>query len=664
MTLREQCLNLVGIPSFHYDPLFARAVGQAIRQVHPEAIAVELPEPLGGELDWALRCWPTAVGSIARDLIVPWIPGDSMLEACRLGRQLGIPVHLVDLAVVDVAGAEPPRARPVALLPGPEFAPRVGQVFQDAVDAIAEPPSTGDLAREAFMAERLDELMRRHRRVLWVGGMSHWTRLAGRLERRDFSSPQVRRRIPGPCRRVRLEGSALLRLTGRLPFLVARYAERPESYDEASMIRRLARDAARLNRRRRAAEGHMHDGEHRLEPAEPDAAIDIARVLLYARNLAATRALSERPRLADLLTAASATVGKRYAGQVYMLSMKAARPRRTKSAEAVRNVPALTYEIVGSRQGYRCKERWLTVEPFWPPAGSRIEMWVPAPAEVARRQEAPYRHVPRAQKGSRHVWKAYPPDEQAYEAYVAHVLRRASVHALSEPVVEPFLTGLRDGIDVKATLRHWKEGRLYVREDRGERLTVTNGAIDYTSEREDSTVLRGLGRPRGRGGWVDPSLTSVGSASREIRHDVIQDVPCHVTLRHREFSLITLDVPTWLEADDSQSFYGRVIKPLVDLPAERDHLYGWLDLMFAFCRGKPFVYYSRYVPGPRIHEIAARHRVRLLHRPLRLIGSALLRRHQTFRFLSLTRKQWAALEARIEEGRTAWGVGAATGGQA
>jgi AAA domain (dynein-related subfamily) len=111
---------------------------------------------LGGELDWALRCWPTPVGSNARDLIVPWIPGDSILEARRLARQLGIPVHLVDLTVVDVAGAEPPRERPVALLPGPEFAPRVGQAFQDAVDAVAEPPSTGDLAREAFMAERLD----------------------------------------------------------------------------------------------------------------------------------------------------------------------------------------------------------------------------------------------------------------------------------------------------------------------------------------------------------------------------------------------------------------------------------------------------------------------------------------------------------------------------
>ena len=257
-----------------------------------------------------------------------------------------------------------------------------------------------------------------------------------------------------------------------------------------------------------------YDADHGLGPAEP-AAIDIARVLLYARNLAATRTLSERPRLADLLTAASATVGKRYAGQVYLLSMKVARPRRASVAEALRNVPALTYEIVGSRQGYRCKGRWLTVEPVWSPAGPRIEMWVPAPAEVARRQEAPYRHVPRAQKGSRYAWMAYPPDEQAYEAYVAHVLRRASLHALSEPAAEPFLAGLRDGIDVRATLRHWKEGRLYVREDREEWLTVTNGAIDYTSEREDSTVLRGRGRRGGRGGWVDPSLTSVGSASRD-----------------------------------------------------------------------------------------------------------------------------------------------------
>ena len=95
MTLRALCRNLVGIPSFHYDPLFARAVVQAIRQARPEVIALELPEWLGGELDWALGCWPTAVGSITTDLIVPWIPGDSMLEACRLARQLGIPVHLV-----------------------------------------------------------------------------------------------------------------------------------------------------------------------------------------------------------------------------------------------------------------------------------------------------------------------------------------------------------------------------------------------------------------------------------------------------------------------------------------------------------------------------------------------------------------------------------------
>jgi len=67
--------------------------------------------------------------------------------------------------------------------------------------------------------------------------------------------------------------------------------------------------------------------------------------------------------------------------------------------------------------------------------------------------------------------------------------------------------------------------------------------------------------------------------------------------------------------------------------------------MFAFCRGKPFVYYSRYVPSARICQIATQYRVRLLHRPLRLIPSALLRRHRTFQFVAVTRQQRDALEA-------------------
>jgi hypothetical protein len=136
----------------------------------------------------------------------------------------------------------------------------------------------------------------------------------------------------------------------------------------------------------------------------------------------------------------------------------------------------------------------------------------------------------------------------------------------------------------------------------------------------------------------------VGSVSREsIRSEVIQDSPCHVTLRRREFSMITLDAPTSFAADESRSFYARVIEPLVNLAPRRDHLYAWLDVMFRFCAGKAIGYCSRYAPGPRIRAIAERYGARVIHVPLQTIPTRLVEANQRFRFLWLTDKQWSAL---------------------
>lgn len=224
----------------------------------------------------------------------------------------------------------------------------------------------------------------------------------------------------------------------------------------------------------------------------------------------------------------------------------------------------------------------------------------------ARFRGAAYEILPLAEPGEVHAWMGYPPDDERYETFVACLLEHAS---------------LRLGV------------------------TVTNGVIDFTSMSERSAVLRGVAP----GGWIDPSLEHVGSASRETTpHEVLQDLPCHVTLRRREFSMVTLDAPTSFPADESQSFYSRVIEPLVNLPRRDDHIYGWLDLMFRFCVGKPVVYYSQYVPGPRIYAVAGRHAVRVLHLPLRTIPPRLLVRNERFRFLWLTERQWEALVEGVE----------------
>ena len=68
--------------------------------------------------------------------------------------------------------------------------------------------------------------------------------------------------------------------------------------------------------------------------------------------------------------------------------------------------------------------------------------------------------------------------------------------------------------------------------------------------------------------------------------------------------------------------------PLVDLEKGRDDVYGWLELVFPFCEGKPFVYYSQYVPSARIHALARSHKVRLRWCPLSRLSAPLLARHR------------------------------------
>ena len=74
--------------------------------------------------------------------------------------------------------------------------------------------------------------------------------------------------------------------------------------------------------------------------------------------------------------------------------------------------------------------------------------------------------------------------------------------------------------------------------------------------------------------------------------------------------------------------------------SKSDNLYGWLRVVFAYATGKPFVYYSRYVPSARVFQLAREHDVRLVWSPLHRIPAALLERHRTWRQLWLSESQW------------------------
>ena len=176
--------------------------------------------------------------------------------------------------------------------------------------------------------------------------------------------------------------------------------------------------------------------------------------------------------------------------------------------------------------------------------------------------------------------------------------------------------------------------------------------IDWTSDSEQSDVLQ----RRHDGGWNDPDSPHVGNASREFDHQVLEHYgKAQATLRTRQWSAFTLDCPTYLdEPAGRETFFDTVITKLVDIQGQpkSDNLYGWLRVVFAYAAGKPFVYYSRYVPSARVFELAREHDVQLVWSPLHRIPAALLERHRTWRQLWLTERQWERLTERMATAKT------------
>jgi hypothetical protein len=199
---------------------------------------------------------------------------------------------------------------------------------------------------------------------------------------------------------------------------------------------------------------------------------------------------------------------------------------------------------------------------------------------------------------------------------------------------------------------------------------VSNDA-NRPSRAEDSEILRGGGGPGP--GWNDPDSTAIGSVSRAVGHETIgRQGQSEVTRRTREWSFVTLDHPTFETRSGSGALWDRVIMPLVDLEKGRDDVYGWLELVFQFCEGKPFVYYSQYVPSARIYGagavaqgapamVPARPAVRHTPRGPSLLAPALAERQ------SVAGAACAPLGARGKSSRSAKGArrgGAPSGGPA
>jgi pheromone shutdown protein TraB len=112
----------------------------------------------------------TTIGRRAAATTLPFVPGDSILEAFRLATARDTPVAFVDRYVHTTPKERADRSRQ---LPGAELAARTSSDYLAVVDGLLalDPVGPASLAREAVMARHLAALMEQHKSVLWVGGL-------------------------------------------------------------------------------------------------------------------------------------------------------------------------------------------------------------------------------------------------------------------------------------------------------------------------------------------------------------------------------------------------------------------------------------------------------------------------------------------------------------
>ncbi|MEX2174162.1 MAG: hypothetical protein WD872_07355 [Pirellulaceae bacterium] len=430
----DQSFDCVAVP---LPPSFQAAVERGIEQL-PTPTIVTQAEPISPAGDWSPE---RDAGEPDDDepsdepahSYVPVDPCQPVIAALRAALSEHIPRAFIDLETARFVAD-------TAVLPDPYALKTVSvERFAAAVlPAIERPAHPQHAQRIAHMARRLRDLEQRYSSILFVGSLLDWPWI------REAYVEQTRIAAEDdavePTQLYQPDERTLLFLLGELPFITGLYERaRAELEDDENLsldgVKELlltARERYRADLKRRA---------RRITPHL------LRQCLKYIRNLS----LFEKrftPDLYTLVTAAKQTAGDQYALHVaetardYPLAKELGLPRIKLGVERGQFDSGDLVRLVSRLPG--------------PPVAWRSLQLQRRPDRQERRQWQ-MQWNPFAQC-------SWPPEDEAIENFRAHVFDRArAVLGADLARTEPFTTSIMDGIDIRDTLRHWYEEKIFVK---------------------------------------------------------------------------------------------------------------------------------------------------------------------------------------------------------
>ncbi len=381
---------------------------------------------------------------------VPIDPCQGVIAALRTAMGDHIDRHFIDLetARYNPNARSLPDAYALKKLPIERFAAAI-------VPHVRAPDDQQWRKRIDYMAWQLRELSVDYKRILFVCSVLDWPWIRQSFNNRELEQPE--NEATTDPQTFQIETDSLYFSLGELPFITGLYeqARRELDSDENLSIDGL-KELLIASR-----ESYTAEYKNRARKITPKL---LSQCLKYIRNLTL---IDNRftPQLGTIITAAQQVAGDGYALHVLetskqypftdSLGLPEVRMSIDQAAFPIDATPEFSDEILDV----------VSRLPGPPVVLSQIEL-IPKPDQGQMRDWK--------QKWNPHSQCSWPPEDDLIESFRRTVIDRAQ-EALGADLAqtEKFTTSIKDGIDIRDTVRHWYDGEIYVKV-----LPPTQGKLD------------------------------------------------------------------------------------------------------------------------------------------------------------------------------------------
>ena len=456
--------NLTYLPVVPGRLEFALEIRRSLLALRPAVVAVELPSRLESEYRSAVERLPemsvilVEPGSNdkedAQPVYLPIEPGDPALEALRTAREIG--------------------ASSIFLLPASEERLPTGLAYPASYSAeligidqyveryrLHAPPRSPELeARASAIAWKLQgsDPLQSTGVVLSLGLLDP---VLDAMDHPQEEPARGRVELFSRAALYNLHPDCLAEVTNEIPFYQQLYNELRDDEFSAARIDRPRWQLALL--RAAEAEYKVNTGDQ----VQPWQRIALAK---FARNLA----LLDRdliPGAYDLALAARSIVDDNFAYEVWEIANRY-------SVQQTDAPPLETLNISGDEVWLQT--RHLRIRRRLPRMKQRMK-----PAGLAKRTKESFAGEWAPQPDGNSIC-SYPPEDLVIEAYGRFLKQKAkSILTEESSRVEPFTSSLRDGIDIRETIRNWHQGKLYVRDARQGSADIGALVVIFDEDQKD-----------------------------------------------------------------------------------------------------------------------------------------------------------------------------------